>query len=187
MFIIIKIIAGKNRGNILKTKEGITTRPTLNRIRENLFNIIRDKVPGANILDLFAGSGAIGIEALSRSAKSVTFIEIDKEAFSILKDNIRKTDNISSSKAVNKDFRGFLRNCGEIFDIIYIDPPYNINAYEEALDLIESKKLLNESGIIIIEAKKDAKLPLETHDFKCYRDVIYGNTIIKFYNKKQED
>ncbi|MDD2370734.1 MAG: 16S rRNA (guanine(966)-N(2))-methyltransferase RsmD [Firmicutes bacterium] len=187
MFIIIKIIAGKNRGNILKTKEGITTRPTLNRIRENLFNIIRDKVPGANILDLFAGSGAIGIEALSRSAKSVTFIEIDKEAFNILKANINKTNNLENSKTINKDFRGFLRNCKDKFDLIYIDPPYHIKAYEEAIGLIEDKQLLNESGIIIIEAKKDTKLPLETKDFKCYRDVIYGNTIIKFYNKKQED
>lgn len=183
MFKIIKIIAGKNRGNILKTKEGITTRPTLNRIRENLFNIIKNKVPGANILDLFAGSGAVGIEALSRSAKKATFVELDKEAYKILVGNINKTNNIINSKLINKDYRGFLRNCRESFDIIYIDPPYHLNAYREALELIEKNQLLNDSGIIIIEAKKDTELLNETSDFKCYRDVIYGNTIIKFYNK----
>ncbi len=187
MFKIIKIIAGKNRGYIIKTKEGITTRPTLNRIRENLFNIIKDIVPNANILDLFAGSGAIGIEALSRNAKSATFIELDKIAFKILKENLIKTDNFKKSSIINKDFRGFLRNCMESFDIIYIDPPYHLKAYEEALELIGKNQLLIDNGVIIIEAKKDAKLPKETNDFKCYRDVIYGNTIIKFYNKKQED
>ena len=183
MFIIIKIIAGKNRGNILKTKDGITTRPTLNRIRENIFNIIRDKVPGAKVLDVFAGSGAIGIESLSRGALEATFIELDKEAYRILKENILKTDNISSAKIFNGDYRNFLKRCKENYDIIYIDPPYHLNAYNEVLELIGSNALLNDNGIIILEAKKDTLLPEETKDFKCYRDVIYGNTIIKFYNK----
>lgn len=183
MFIIIKIIAGKNRGNILKTKDGITTRPTLNRIRENLFNIIRDKLPGAKVLDLFAGSGAIGLEALSRGARESTFVELDKEAFRILKENILKTDNLDKSKIFNGDFRSFLKRNNDKFDIIYIDPPYHINAYEEALSLIGTTDLLTDNGIIILEAKKDTRLPSEIIDFRCYRDVIYGNTIIKFYNK----
>lgn len=183
MFIIIKIIAGKNRGNILKTKDGITTRPTLNRIRENLFNIIRDRLPGAKVLDLFAGSGAIGIEALSRGAKEATFVELDKEAFRILKENIMKTDNFERSKIFNGDFRNFIKKSNDKYDVIYIDPPYHINAYKDALLLIGSNDLLSDNGIIILEAKKDTELPLEIIDFKCYRDVIYGNTIIKFYNK----
>lgn len=183
MFIIIKIIAGKNRGNILKTKEGITTRPTLNRIRENLFNIIRDKVPGAKVLDLFAGSGAIGIEALSRGAAEASFIELDKEAYRILRENLEKTNNLVKSKIFNGDFRNFLKISNNTYDIIYIDPPYHINVYEEVLSILGSNNILDESGIIILEAKKDTILPQETKDFKCYRDVIYGNTIIKFYNK----
>lgn len=183
MFIIIKIIAGKNKGNILKTKEGITTRPTLNRIRENIFNIIRDKIPGARVLDVFAGSGAIGIEALSRGAIEATFIELDKEAYKILKVNIEKTNNLEKSKTFNGDFRNYIKRSVDVYDIIYIDPPYHLNAYEEVLSIIGSRNLLTETGIIILEAKKDTILPLETIDFKCYRDVIYGNTIIKFYNK----
>jgi 16S rRNA (guanine(966)-N(2))-methyltransferase RsmD len=183
VFIIIKIIAGKNRGNILKTKEGITTRPTLNRIRENLFNIIRDKVPGSKVLDVFAGSGAIGIEALSRGASEATFIELDKEAYKILKENIVKTNNLDKSKIINGDFRNILKRITNAYDIIYIDPPYHLNAYEEVLSFIGLNDLLADNGIIILEAKKDTILPSETNDFKCYRDVIYGNTIIKFYNK----
>lgn len=183
MFIIIKIIAGKNRGNILRTKEGITTRPTLNRIRENLFNIIRDKVPGAKVLDLFAGSGAIGIEALSRGAKEATFIEIDKDAYKIIKENLLKTKNLEKSKVFNGDYRSFIKKSEDTYDIIYIDPPYHINAYDEALSLIGLHNLLSENGLIILEAKKDTVLKKETIDFKCYRDVIYGNTIIKFYKK----
>jgi 16S rRNA (guanine966-N2)-methyltransferase len=154
VFIIIKIIAGKNKGNILKTKEGITTRPTLNRIRENLFNIIRDKLSGAKILDLFAGSGAIGIEALSRGASEATFVELDKEAYKILNGNIKKTNNLEKSKIYNGDFRNFIKRSNDKFDIIYIDPPYHINAYEDALNLIGSEDLLSENGIIILEAKK---------------------------------
>lgn len=184
MFIIIKIIAGKNRGNILKTKDGITTRPTLNRIRENLFNIIRDRLPGSKVLDLFAGSGAIGLESLSRGASESTFVELDKGAFKILKENILKTENLDKSKIFNGDFRVFLKRCNDKYDIIYIDPPYHINAYEEALSLIGTRDLLLADGIIILEAKKNTSLPSEIIDFKCYRDVIYGNTIIKFYNKK---
>jgi len=183
VFIIIKIIAGKNRGNILKTKEGITTRPTLNRIRENLFNIIRDKVPGAKVLDVFAGSGAIGIEALSRGALETTFIELDNDAYNILKENIVKTNNLKNSKLFKGDYRNFLKNSSENYDIIYVDPPYHLKAYEEVLSLIGSKNLLADNGIIIVEAKKDTIIPSETLDFKCYRDVIYGNTKIKFYNK----
>ena len=91
MFIIIRIIAGKNKGCRLRTKEGLTTRPTLDRIRENVFNIIRDRIPGSHVLDLFAGSGAIGLECLSRGAESAVFIEKDREAFGILEENVAKT------------------------------------------------------------------------------------------------
>lgn len=184
MFIIIKIIAGKNKGNMLKTKEGITTRPTLNRIRENIFNIIRDHVPGSVVLDLFAGSGAIGIEALSRGAKEAFFVEIDKEAYGILKYNLEKTGNLASSKTFNLDYRIFIKKNENTYDIIYIDPPYPINAYEEALRLLGEGQKLNENGILIVEAMKDTNIPIETNYFVCYRDVTYGNTRIWFYNKK---
>ena len=126
MFIIIKIIAGSNKGFILKTKEGLSTRPTLNRIKENVFNIIREKVVNSNFLDLFAGSGGIALESISRGAARAVLVEKDKKAFAVVKANIDKTKTNDKVIAINSDYKDYLKRSNDKFDLIYIDPPYNL-------------------------------------------------------------
>lgn len=186
MFIIIRIIAGKNKGCRLRTKEGLTTRPTLDRIRENVFNIIRDRIPGSHVLDLFAGSGAIGLECLSRGAESAVFIEKDREAFGILKENVAKTRQEARSRCFNKSYEAYLSGCRERFDLIYADPPYGLDAYEDCLVTIGSRGLLAEGGILVLESHKGSELPLETDHLQCDREIRYGNTKIWIYIMKQE-
>lgn len=184
MFIIIRIIAGANRGFHLKTKDGLTTRPTLDRIRENVFNIIKGKVAGAEVLDLFAGSGAVGLEALSRGAKSAVFVEKDREAYRILKENIQKTKSMEKSKSFHESYDHYLRTCRNTFDIIYVDPPYELNAYQSVLEKLARHGCLREEGILILESHKEAVVPMETEVYECFRNVAYGNTKIYFYIKK---
>lgn len=175
-----------NRGTILKTKPGDTTRPTLGRIRENLFNIIRSKVPKAKVLDLFAGSGAVGLECLSRGSVSVVFVEKDPEAFRILLENIHKTGHETRSIAKRTSFESYLRSSDEAFDIIYADPPYPLKAYGTILEEVGRRKLLAQDGVLVMESERSASVPMETMEFICYRDVTYGNTTLRFYNNKQE-
>ena len=186
MFRIIRIIAGKNKGCRLKTKEGLTTRPTLDRIRENVFNIIRDKLPGSNILDLFAGSGAIGLECLSRGAASAVFIEKDREAFHILKENVAKTRQEAASRCFNKSYEAYLKGCRERFDLIYADPPYGLDAYGDCLEAVGRQGLLAEGGLLVLESHKGKDLPLEMEQLQCAREIRYGNTKIWIYIMKQE-
>ena len=184
MFKIIKIIAGKNKGFVLKTKDGLTTRPTLNRVKENIFNIIKDLVPDSNFLDLFSGSGGIALEAISRGAKRAVLVEKDKTAFNIVLTNIQKTKTSDHVKAFNLDYERFLKTSKEKFDIIYVDPPYDLDVYEKTLNLIGKYDLLLDQGIIIVESKNDKIIPLENDYFLCYRNITYGNTKIWFYKEK---
>lgn len=183
VFKIIKIIAGKNKGFVLKTKEGLTTRPTLNRIKENVFNIIKDYIPDSNFLDLFSGSGGIGLEAISRGAKKAVLIEKDKKAFDVIKDNINKTKSSKVVEAFNMDFEKYIKTTTEKFEIIYVDPPYELDVYEKALNSIGKYNLLKEGGIIVLESQKSKIIPLKNDYFFCYRDITYGNTKIWIYKK----
>lgn len=184
MFKIIKIIAGKNKGFILKTKDGLTTRPTLNRIKENVFNILRELVPGSFFLDLFAGSGGIGLEAISRGAKGAVLVEKDREAYKVILQNMEKTKTKDILKVFNLDFKKYLQTAKEKFNLIYIDPPYDLDLYEKTLDLIGKYSLLLQEGRIVVESNKDSKIPLKNDYFLCYRDITYGNTKICFYKEK---
>lgn len=186
MFRIIRIIAGKNRGLRLRTKEGLTTRPTLDRIRENLFNIIREQVPGSRVLDLFAGSGAIGLEALSRGAESAVFIEKDRQAYRILADNVAKAGQESRSRCINQSYDAWLGSGREQFDLIYADPPYSLDAWEDCLERIGRLGCLAEEGLLILESPRDKALPAEAGPFVLVREQRYGNTKIWFYKNKQE-
>lgn len=184
MLNIVRIIAGKNRGFILKTKRGETTRPTLDRIRENLFNIIRDRLPEAAVLDLFAGSGAIGLEALSRGAREAVMIEKDAEAYAILKENIRNTNNLENGQAVRGDCFSYLQNCHRNFDLIYGDPPYGLKAYLRILEATAASEALKPGGLLILESPRDEDLPQVTNAYICSRKAVYGNTAIHFYQRK---
>ncbi len=149
----MRIIAGTARSMPLKTIEGTDTRPTTDRIKETLFNIIQMDVPGAVFLDLFAGSGAIGLEAVSRGAKKAVFVENNRRAAACIQDNINFTKFNSYCDLKCMDFLAALRMLERryVFDIIFMDPPYGKGLVKEALDYLENSSVIGEDTIIIAE------------------------------------
>lgn len=150
----MRIIAGTARSLPLKTPEGRETRPTTDRIKETLFNIIQRKIPGAVFLDLFAGSGGIGLEALSRGAKRAYFVENNKKTAAVIEENIRFTKFTEQSHLMRMDVLSALRKLEgrERFDIIFMDPPYQQLLEKEALTYLADSDLIDEDSLIIVEA-----------------------------------
>ncbi|MCR5145624.1 MAG: 16S rRNA (guanine(966)-N(2))-methyltransferase RsmD [Lachnospiraceae bacterium] len=172
----MRVIAGTKRRLNLKTVEGLNTRPTTDRIKETLFNIISDDIYDCRFLDIFAGSGQIGIEALSRGASVAYFIENNKKAFSVINENLDFTKLKGDAKVIKADFLSALSSLkGEKFDIIYADPPYAAGYEPDLLKSIIENDLLNEDGYVIIEAD------LKT-DFNFISELGYD--IIKEKNYK---
>ena len=167
----MRVISGIARGTKLDSRESISTRPTLDRIKENMFNLIQDKVRDSVVLDLFAGSGQLGIEALSRGADRAYFCDIDKEDIVFLKKNIAKTRLTEKSIVLNDDFKKVLKTINEKFDLIFIDPPYKSNFVEESLELIFENAILNTDGLIVIETDETQKIQ-ELLDSKSYINIL---------------
>ena len=143
----MRIISGRARGTKLYTLEGENTRPTLDRVKESLFNIIQNKIEDANFLDLFSGSGAIGLEALSRGAKKTIFCDSSKQAIEIINKNIKKTHLEDNSKVYNLDYKKALKEIKEKQDIIYIDPPYKTDFAIQAINEIIKLNIIDENSI----------------------------------------
>ena len=167
----MRVISGIARGTKLDSRESISTRPTLDRIKENMFNLIQDKVRDSVVLDLFAGSGQLGIEALSRGADRAYFCDIDKEDIVFLKKNIAKTRLTEKSIVLNADFKKVLKTVNERFDLIFIDPPYKSNFVEESLELIFENAILNTDGLIVIETDETQKIQ-ELLDSKSFINIL---------------
>ncbi len=179
----LRIISGKNRGLTLETIEGLDTRPTLDRVRESVFNILFDRVIDKNILDLFAGSGAMGIEALSRYAKSCTFIDNNKEAVKCILKNIEKSKNSDFAKTICDDYKNFLHKYnGEGFDIVFVDPPYKMWQSEKILTDILKADILNDDAIIIAECERNCELNYEGFSLLTKKD--YGKVSIYLLTKE---
>ena len=153
----MRVIAGSKRSIPLVAPEGVTTRPTSDRIKETLFNIINPIIPGADFLDLFSGSGQIGIEALSRGARHAVFVDSDKRSILSIRENIKKTDFSESAEVVNKSVSSFIASYSgkTLFDIIFMDPPYDMREESIILDEIIKHGLLSEGGLIIAECASD--------------------------------
>ncbi|MBQ6560165.1 MAG: 16S rRNA (guanine(966)-N(2))-methyltransferase RsmD [Erysipelotrichaceae bacterium] len=180
----MRIVAGKYKKTNLKTLEGDEiTRPTRDMVREALFSSIT--VHNETLfLDLFAGSGAIGIEALSRGAKDVMFNDHNKEAVRIIKENLAKVRE--ERRVLNLDYADCLKklkNSG--FDYIYVDPPYAFAEYGKVFELVREYNVLNKKGIMIIEVRKDTQLP-ETPGYSCFKERRYGINKLLYYRKEEE-
>lgn len=150
----MRIISGKARGAKINTIDEVTTRPTLDRVRESLFNIIQNYVSNTYVLDIFAGSGALGIEALSRGAKQAVFCDINKDAVKIINENLMKTRLKENAIVYNMNYKKMIEKLSKNdfkFDIVFVDPPYKENLAVNSVKLIIQNNLLNENGIIIIE------------------------------------
>ena len=155
----MRIIGGRARGTKLYTLDGDNTRPTLDRVKEALFNIIQTKIPDSIFLDLFSGSGAIGLEAASRGARKVILCDKSKDAFHIIKKNIEKTHMEEQTECYHLSYEKLLETkINEKLDIIYIDPPYKTELIYESLKIILSKELLNDDSLIIIETDEEERI-----------------------------
>lgn len=177
----MRVISGTARGTKLETIEDISTRPTLDRVKESLFNIVSFRIQESRVLDIFAGSGAIGIEFLSRGCKHAVFCDQSVEAAKIINRNLDKTHLKQNAKILNMDYKNCLINLSktkEKFDMIFIDPPYKANLAADAVKQIIELKLLEKDGIIIIETDEQnrdtyelGKLNIEIYDNRKYGRV----------------
>ena len=185
----MRVIAGKARRLQLKTIEGMNTRPTQDRTKETMFNVINNYVPGCYFLDLFSGSGGIGIEAASRGASKVIMCEKSKEAANIINKNLEKTKLINQVKLYNMDFKDMIKNkLEEKLDIIYLDPPYKTNYAYEASKLILEKNLLKKDSILIIETDEEQNVEnlFQNLSLEEFDKRKYGRAYLIFYKIKEE-
>ena len=176
---MLRIIAGKYRSRVLEQPSLETTRPTLDRVREALFNILQMRIPNARVLDCFAGSGAFCLEALSRGASSAVAIEKDKRAYEIIKKNAKnlKEENI---QILNSDSLTYLKNFNsKSFDFIYLDPPYKLDVLFEVMELISKNNVLSKDGEIIIETNINIE-PKIPNNLEVKSIRIYGKTKLIF-------
>ena len=179
----MRVITGKARGVQLKTPEGMLTRPTADRVKEALFSIINFDLPGASVLDLFGGTGQLGIEALSRGANSAVFVDQREDACKIIRENLRRTKLEPQGRVVRSDYLDYLRRTREKFDIILLDPPYAEVFLENALKCITEIDILKSDGIIVAERPVEKELPFEFEGFTRSRDYKYGKTLLTIYRK----
>ena len=179
----MRVITGSARGISLKTPEGMQTRPTADRVKEALFSVIHFDVPGAKVLDLFGGTGQLGIEALSRGAASATFVDQSDAACKLIKENLRRTKLENSGKVVRGDYMEFLSRCREQYDIILLDPPYAEVFLENALKRITEIDILRSGGIIVAERPLGKELPWDFEGFTRSKDYKYGSVLLTLYRK----
>lgn len=179
----MRVITGKARGVQLKTPEGMQTRPTIDRVKEALFSIINFDIPGAAVLDLFGGTGQLGIEALSRGAKSAVFVDASDTACRLIRENLKRTKLEQDGKVVRCDYLEFLRRTKEKFDIIFLDPPYAEVFLETALNRITEIDILQSGGIIIAERPLGKDLPWKFEGYARSKDYKYGKVLLTIYRK----
>jgi 16S rRNA (guanine966-N2)-methyltransferase len=177
----LQIIAGKYKGRKLLAPRGRTTHPMGSRVRSALFNIIGEEIENASVLDAFAGSGAIGLEALSRGALSVVFVEKDRTTSEFLKENIKKLQIDDSVKAVRANVSTWLeKNQDDFFDIIFADPPYNNLQLSTIYKLMG---LLKPNGLMVLSYPGRGELP-SVHSIVVVDNRSYGTAALAFYRKK---
>ena len=179
----MRVISGKARGVLLKTPDGMQTRPTADRVKEALFSIIQFELPGAKVLDLFGGTGQLGIEALSRGAASATFVDQAEPACRLIRENLRRTKFENAGKVVRGDYMEYLSRCRENYDIILLDPPYAEVFLENALKRITEIDILRSGGIIVTERPVGKELPWDFPGFTRSKDYKYGTVLLTLYRK----
>ena len=179
----MRVITGKARGVTLKTPEGMVTRPTTDRVKEAMFSIIHFEIPGADVLDLFGGTGQLGIEALSRGAKSAVFVDAGEPACRLIRENLKRTRLEAQARVVRSDYLAYLERTKEQFDIILLDPPYAEVFLESAIKKITEIDILRQDGIIVAERPLGKELPWEFPGYDRSKDYKYGNTLLTIYRK----
>lgn len=178
----MRVITGSAKGRRLKTLAGMDVRPTTDGVKEAIFSIVQFEVEGAVVLDLFAGSGQLGIEALSRGASKVVFVDNSLESIKVVKDNLKHTGLEENAVVINTANNAFLRSTRDKFDIAILDPPYNHNLIQKSMPQLIEK--MAETGIIICEHEKETKLPESFGDFTVSKVYRHGRATLTAYRKK---
>ena len=178
----MRVITGTARGRRLETLQGNDVRPTTDKVKESLFSIIQFQLEGRHVLDLFAGSGQLGIEALSRGARSAVFVDVSRQSVETVKKNLTATGLSPKARVFQRDSLSYLSGCGEKFDIALLDPPYRQNLLPKALPLLAPH--MNPGGIIVCERPAEETLPGEAGEFIQYRQYRYGKIKLTTYRHK---
>lgn len=183
----MRVISGIARGTKLNSIDNISTRPTLDRVKEPLFSIIQNYLQDSNVLDLFAGSGALGIESLSRGANHCTFCDKSYESVKMLKQNLQKTKLEDKSTIFVQDYKKCIKSLiGETYDIIFIDPPYKLDIAVNSIKLILEYKILSKDGIIILETDEEKRelSEIENIELQVYDVRKYGRVSLIFLRER---
>ena len=179
----MRVISGTARGVKLKTPDGMQTRPTADRVKEAMFSILQFELPGARILDLFGGTGQLGIEGLSRGAAAATFVDQRDDACRLIRENLKRTGLEKQGTVICSDYCAYLRNCTEKYNIIILDPPYAEEFLEKSLKMITEIDILQSGGIIVAEYQVGKSLDLDfLHQFQA-REYKYGITKLMVFRK----
>jgi 16S rRNA (guanine(966)-N(2))-methyltransferase RsmD len=167
----------------LKTPKGINTRPTVDRVKESAFNILSSIIPDSDVLDLFSGTGALAVEALSRGAKSAVFVDDDRNCCSIIRENLEHTHLSGKAKVYCKKAGTLLKELGRNsaqFDIVFMDPPYLKNFIRETVQLLAENDIIKDKGIVMIEHHRNETVPNKVGALEKVRTVEYGDTVVSF-------
>lgn len=186
----MRVITGKYRGRKLNTPENYDIRPTTDKAKEALFSILTNEIYGSRVLDLFAGTGSLGIEALSRGAEYCLFADSSRQSLNLVKENIEHCKIEEETKVMAGDYRKVLKQLGDRiesglekpFDIILLDPPYNRGLLDEAFSLIRDGGILSDEGLIVAEHRREEKLPEEMYGFSMIKERRYGVVMLSIYN-----
>ncbi|MBQ8897802.1 MAG: 16S rRNA (guanine(966)-N(2))-methyltransferase RsmD [Clostridia bacterium] len=178
----MRITSGSARGIALKAVPGNDTRPTSDMVKQAIFNILQFELGGRNVLDLFAGTGQLGLEALSRGASSAVFVDKAPEALEVIRSNIQKTGFSAQSRVVKSDYKAFLSGAPKkSFDLVLLDPPYREKFVPRILNFIETFDILSDCGIIICETATGERMPARVGKLCLTKQYKYGGTELSVY------
>lgn len=181
----MRVITGSARGTKLETLEGVEVRPTTDRVKEAIFSAIQFDIEGRRVLDLFAGSGQLGIEALSRGAEKAVFTDVNASAIEVVKRNVKKAGFEKQAVISKGDYSQFLQFTKETFDIAFIDPPYGQGLVADAV--LKTAAKMSDHGIIVCEHSADVEVPESAGEFTVYRQYKYGKLVTVTIYKKQTE
>ena len=180
----MRVITGTARGRKLGQLQGMDTRPTTDQVKESIFNIIQFDIEGRRVLDLFAGTGQLGIEALSRGAAGCTFVDQRKDAVALVRSNLKLCQLSDKARVVQGEALSFLSTVRERYHLVFLDPPYRTDLLENAIKKIAEIDMLTENGIIICESPADKVLPELPQPYRKGREYRYGKIKITVYRKE---
>mgnify|MGYP001031732173 CR=1 FL=1 len=179
----MRVITGTARGRRLKELPGLETRPTTDKVKESVFNIVQFDVEGRRVLDLFGGTGQLGIEALSRGAERAVFVDLRKEAAAVIRENLAHCGFTERAQVVQGDYLAYLSGCRETFGLVFLDPPYGTGLLEKSLSTIAAIDIVAGNGIIVCESAAESALPELAAPYEKGREYRYGRIKIGLYRR----